>query len=185
MEVEGLKATELRSRHLTALRHIDEAVAALDAVLERARFMLSEHWKISSTVPTPEKDEWEYEYRPARRRSTPARRTKAALSWGIEGANVYAGIYFARNAGGAVLPRTDDEWRLALLVSIEDDNDWDHDDYSERDLVWVGKKQKLADLLQSSRTVESQGDELAAFVDATFSGITSARPHAPSGTEPG
>jgi hypothetical protein len=183
MESEGLKATELQSRHLTALRHIDAAVAALDAVLERTRFTLSQHWKIASAVPTPEKDEWEYEYRPARRGGTPARRTKAALSWGIAGADAYAGIYFARNAGGAVMPRTDDEWRIALLVSIEDDKDWDQDYHSERDLVWVGRTQRLGDLLQS-QTVESQGDELAAFVDATFSTITAARPDAPRGAEP-
>ncbi len=183
MESEGLKATELRSRHLTALRHIDEAVAALDAVLGRARFTLSEHWKIAFAVPTSEKDDWEYKYRPAPRGSTPVRRTKAALSWGIEDAEAYAGVYFTRNAGGAVMPRTDDEWRLALLVRIEGDKDWDQDDSSDRDLVWVGKTQRLGDLLQS-RTVESQGDELAAFVDATFSTITSARPDAPRSAEP-
>lgn len=81
-----------------------------------------------------------------------------------------------------MLPRTDDEWRLALLASTENDPAWTQDS-SERDIVWVGKTETLRNLLQP-RTTEAQGHEMAAFVDAAFSTIPSVRPDAPGSINP-
>ncbi len=92
--------------------------------------------------------------------------------WGVEEAEVFAGIYFERNAGGEVRPRADDEWRVALTAV--DTDGWEEDD-DERDVIWVGRSLRLVDLLGAG-SVETQGDELADFVHDAFTRIVAARP---------
>ncbi len=172
MKAEGLKPTELKPRHLNALHDYDEAVAALTTVLSHARMKLDADWTLASQVPKPELDEWEYTYRARRRGEAANPRSGAELSWGIEGAVAFAGVYFKLDAGGAVRPRADDEWRITLLDRCEASHRWETDDES-RDAVWIGKKRKLKDILSLTR-VESQAEQLAGFVQETFSAIVSA-----------
>jgi len=173
MESEGLKASALRPRHFAALGNIEEAFAALQAVIDRVRIDLATRgWKPIDKPTALQETYWEALYRPASPASTTPRRTPAQLMWGVEEAEVFAGIYFERNAGGEVRPRADDEWRVALTAV--DTDGWEEDD-DERDVIWVGRSLRLVDLLGAG-SVETQGDELADFVHDAFTRIVAARP---------
>jgi hypothetical protein len=174
MESEGLKATEIKSRHIAALESIEEALAALEAVLDRASLTLSSaRWKAASKAPKFKENYWQHEYRAVKAGEKTSRRTPARLAWGFADAELFAGIYFERNAGGEVRPRADDEWRAAIQANPSGVEAWEDDD-SDRKLVWVGRTRSLKDLLRV-KTVEAQGDQVASFVDDVFSAILAAR----------
>lgn len=177
MAKEELEPSELKPRHLHALQTRDEAYAALQAVVERAQATLrGSRWRGEPNAKKPTESYWEHRYKPALPGSPIPKGTRAKLVWGVSGRYAFAGVYFRRENGGAVRPARDEEWRIELLQK-RDDAGYEQDDTSDRAVVWVGLDNKdLADLVKRGRTVEKQGDDLAAFVSETFMGLLRARP---------
>lgn len=171
MRSEDLEATELKPAHISALRNIDEAWAAVEAVLASAADHLERSgWKPVGDIPSLKSTYWEKPYRPVLPGAPGVRGTKAKLVWGIDADQAFAGIYVQRNSGGEVRPRSDDEWRTALTASDE----WNEED-ENRTVIWIGRFMNLKEL-RLSKTVEAQGEHLAKFVDNVFRQVVAARP---------
>lgn len=181
MEGEGLKPSLLKRRHVDALRYIDDALAALESVLETARLRLSsDGWTAVSKPPAIDGSYWEYEYRPWPCGGRTSRRTRARLAWGID-PDLFAGIYFERDAGGPIRPVADERWHLALELSGSTASgvpEWDEDD-GDRNAVWIGSSRKL-DQVANGASATQQGDQIAAFVADVFSRMVETRPERPT-----
>lgn len=168
MDSEELKASHLTARHLRSLKDFDEAVAALTAVLERARLRLGDKgWKPRGKLAEVDDTYWEQRYGPRRARSDSPQRSRAEFSWGVDGSDLFAGVYFERSAGGPVRPRSDEAWMIELQAPNSSEQRWELDD-GDRDGVWVARICGLKDVL-SGTSVEAQADEVASFVDRAFS----------------
>jgi hypothetical protein len=176
MAQEGLKASALTPQHVRALGTIDDALAARAAVIDRVDTRLGDDaWKAAAKPRNTKDSYWEHKYQPMKAGARAPRGTRALLSWGVDGREAFAGVYFKRNAGGPVRPLVDDQWRVALLqLPNPGQGEWGEYD-GERDSIWVGRSKLLADIAKHD-TVDAQACELARFVSGAFTTALAARP---------
>ena len=171
MASENLKPTSLKAAHVKALRQIDEASAALEAVLQSTREKLQHRgWRDEGRPPALKNAYWEMFFSPFSLNAGSTRSdSKARLLWGIDAGEAFAGIYLKRETGGEVTPRADADWLAALSARGWADYDVD------RSTIWVGHE-KGPERFIEPLTAEAQAARLAEFVAETFTQMLAEQP---------
>ncbi len=165
MTTEGLRRSALKPRHFSALTNIDEARAAVAEIAKLAINHLEAEWPPENGEPTIDASYWEQVH------SSRPSLDGPQLAWGLDGAEVFAGIYLPLDAGGAAI---DEEWRSRLLTTFDPANEAWQQDISSRTVHWIGRSVPLKGLLMTE-TIERNGKELADYVSATFEAIMDCR----------